>query len=254
MVEVPGRVYYVNTAFGQVVLVARPEAFKSTKPALVMFPGVSRSPVQLAEWPARLPEADVFLAGLPGVNQVPPWKETSLTNLVQAFAGTISRNLSGRPIHLAGESLGGLIALGLGTYPWASSVTAFDPPLRTGKLWPQREAVANSIDPLPWETIEGVLGIRRDGSFVDRSYLPMLAGLKCPTTIVAGTEALWPERPVLVSPSIIDDEDFEALRAYPVDVQRIDGGHLLLVDNPGVCQMLLRETIRRSPGGSGRGT
>jgi pimeloyl-ACP methyl ester carboxylesterase len=146
MVEVPGRVYYVNTAFGQVVLVARPEAFKSTKPALVMFPGVSRSPVQLAEWPARLPEADVFLAGLPGVNQVPPWKETSLTNLVQAFAGTISRNLSGRPIHLAGESLGGLIALGLGTYPWASSVTAFDPPLRTGKLWPQREAVANSID------------------------------------------------------------------------------------------------------------
>jgi hypothetical protein len=62
--------------------------------------------------------------------------------------------------------------------------------------------------------IAGVFGVTADAA-EDRNYLPVLDALKTTTEVIVGDEPLYPERPFVKLPSLVDLPEREALAAHP---------------------------------------
>ncbi|MEG8182298.1 alpha/beta fold hydrolase [Nocardia terpenica] len=83
---------------------------------------------------------EVFAVDLPGFGETAPLARTTVDTLTDALAAFLAEQGLERP-HLAGNSMGGLIALNLGARGLARSVTAFSPIgfwSTAGRAWCQR--------------------------------------------------------------------------------------------------------------------
>jgi pimeloyl-ACP methyl ester carboxylesterase len=238
----------------RVAFYAAPDWIGGDRPAVLMIHGAHRSAPDLAAWPGLLKDAaDVYLVEMPAHGRSTPIETPSVANVAQRLGEAIAETLPGREILVAGESVGGLVALALGGRSCAASVVAFDPPLSTRKLWawragqlPGRREFMRGRPALAAFDRE-TFGIVENG-LQDRLYYELFGDLTVPALIVAGDLSIFDpldgHRPAAFNAT----DRFVIERLYPgkAEIRTIAGaGHLLLEEAEEACADILRQQIGR---------
>lgn len=214
---------HVRTSYGDVVfLVSQVEG-----PTVVMIPGLTRSSRNLLEWRDHLPEFAVSFAELPGHNGAPPLNKTDILQWTAAFNDALPYAFPRREIFIVGESLGGLLAMGLA----AKHIIAVDPFLDAPQFIQDRVRVP-MIPP----------GLQR---ITLQPHHAVLDRIKSPTLVLGGKgETQDPDR----MPSALTDQDFARFAEHPlVTCERVEGGHLLLTQSQEAMIPVIRRTFRQVP-------
>jgi pimeloyl-ACP methyl ester carboxylesterase len=205
-----------NTEGGPIWVWGEPDAFKGAKPIVFVILGafaVERG--AMFNLQAYLPEADVFIAHLPG-NFTPSPRDHSIATYASSFSQVLT--YLARPAVVIGVSIGALVAFSL-TSPNVAAMVALDPPLTMGKAWPLlanfRERLSNHPDDQALaEFLWNIFGISPD-EHVERNYIHLLDNIKVPTWVIYGEEPLYPERAVTTLPSLVDEPERVLLRSHP---------------------------------------
>lgn len=236
------------TPVGEIWLHGEAEAFDGDAPIVLAIKGAfaeERGPYDLLQ--ARLPETAVMVAELPG-HTCPAFDFPSIGTFGYAF-GHVARGFT-RPVTVMGESAGGLVALAMDA---DVRRLALDPPLHTAKLWPAFPFYRRAYAELPRfrSFLTNVFGVTAEG-IVDRDYT---ATFVRPAHVMVGDVPLWPQRPFVQIPSVLDDEDRAVLTGRPeLRVTTVKGaGHLIYHDAPDVVIAAVRALMndQRVVGGHG---
>jgi pimeloyl-ACP methyl ester carboxylesterase len=196
----------------------------------------------MAELPDLLPEADVALVHLPGMN-TPFFREPSVQAFAEAFDQVLER-LSPRNVVVLGASVGGLVALAM-RHPAIRGLVLMDTALSMG-LWPLRNLVAPTTHPRAVEWYEAILGFssRRDGP--GRDYGHLLDGVDVPVLALIGDVPLGEPRSIATkAPSLVTPADRARYEEHP-GVQVITAwgcGHNLWRDNPALVLAAVRAAM-----------
>jgi len=240
----PTKLFFVKTRDGHLAFVGRPDLAVSSRPLVIVIHGAYRAAGDLAAWLNRLEDlpADVALACLPGHGNGPELSRFGVSAMIENLEDALAV-FAPRGVSIVGESLGGLIALGL-DYP----CVAFDPPLTTAKLWPiwasVRRAEARGVA-IPERFTKAVFGSPDD----DRRYHDLLDRPTARALVVLGDQPLQPPRDLQTSPSLVDDADRAVLASKSrIRTLTISGGHDLLNEAPDACERLIREFLGASFG------
>jgi pimeloyl-ACP methyl ester carboxylesterase len=168
-------------------------------------------------------EVSLVVANTPGFF-CPSLTETSIPAFARAMDEVVHQSLSGRPVYVCGESVGGLIALAMVTD--CAGRLVLDPPLRPAKCWPilpgfeERLAANPSLAPFMHE----VFGM---GAREERDYTPLLRGPRA--EVLVGELPLYPERESRLTPSLVDEPERDMIRA---------ADHLRLMIAPGAGHVI----------------
>lgn len=230
-----------DTSLGAVGLGLRPEIHASKRPVLVLIHGLGRNVgVFVPLIPAFEALGDVVFVELPAHGRAPAAPTPSLEVLANRTKEALAALLAGREMVIAGESLGGLLALALSSL--ARRVVAIDPPLTTAKLWPvQRWRRHDECFAPYYESIFGIAG----GAATDIDYRGLITGLACPAEILAGSEPLQPPRETTRVPSLVDEEDRAFIRqSRMASLTVVDGGHALLDTAPEECLAAITRALQ----------
>lgn len=171
---------------------------------VIFLPGFLCLASDLNLWRDLLP-AEVRTMDLPGQAGTAPIADQTVAGLVDHFAAIIPREA-----FVVGESLGGLIALGLAGR--GHRAAAFDPPLATAKSWQLHRGIPSSVAARPYrpwlpDFVANIFGAMPDGSIEERNYWPLLDALDAPAHIFAASEPLWPIRESDTVHSVLDEVD-----------------------------------------------
>lgn len=200
-----------------------------------MLPGTRIGPEMLAHWPGLIPGLEV--RPLPGFKG-PMLARWDLEAFVDHFAATLPVGAL-----VVGESLSGLIALGLAGRGWRA--VAFDPPLAMAKQWSVQRGVRRILAVEPPEhpihrIAPAVFGVMADGSQEERIYYPLLERLRASVDVVTGTVPLWPYGGAPGRACCIDAADRWVLARFTLaSVHTIVGPHNLLSENIEACRELI---------------
>jgi hypothetical protein len=222
--------YFVQTRHGPIVFAANQQTMDSRAPLVLLVHGAFRAPDDLVPLAAGLSE--VAFASLPGHRGAPELEKATLSSWTEAFDEAISVAFP-RPVLAVGESLGGLIVMGL-TSPRSRLI--IDPFLRTEHLWPLTEPIARAKAERrhvgATQVLEGEIKI--EGGLQNRSHMRVLAG----------NHELGERRLVYPIPSLLDAHD-EAILRKLFQVDRVPGGHCLVVDNLNACRAAVRTVFKQ---------
>jgi pimeloyl-ACP methyl ester carboxylesterase len=230
------------TRLGEISLWGDPDRLGSDRPAVLALPGVfARIDGFWFQLQEKLPEADVFATQLPG-HRSPPLAETSVAAFAEAFDEVIQGQLSGRPLLVCGESIGGTVVLALAS-PGPRRL-AIDPPLRTAGLWPLRARFAQIYRDVPERRafLESIFAF--DGQrFGDIDYIPLI---KHPARVLIGDLPLLPERASSVAPGLLGEAERDWLRRSPlIHATTVQGaGHIMTKFEAGLVEMVRAELAK----------
>ncbi|MFZ5729771.1 MAG: alpha/beta fold hydrolase [Pseudomonadota bacterium] len=212
----------VETAVGHVWFSSEPLA---DGPAVLLIHGAMRTTDEMQPVARRL--RNCVFGHLPA-HGVPALEGANLDLWSRAFATAASAYFRGRPVVLAGESLGALVCLGMARFPVPGllSVVAVEPPLSFS--WPLEAAALPA-----W-----LKDMLRD------DHRPLLASSRIPVTVVAGDAPLHPPRPLASTPSLLSDEDRQGVASLEV----LAGGHQLMTENPEGCAAIVRRHLAQYAG------
>ena len=212
----------------------------STRPLVVVLHGALRNSETTRAWHPLLAEQfDVLFVDLPGHGYSPADGEPSIQAFILRFREFIRRHLAHRAFVIVGESVGGLVGLGVadGSLPCVKGVIAADPPMSTAKQWPiysnfLHRAKTRPIGDYLMTFFRNAFGFTLDGVLTDRLYYPLVARVKVPALILTGDLPLFPVRSLPGIPCLIDDVDRTIIAAFAnpnVAMKTIkDAGHLCL--------------------------
>lgn len=217
--------YFVRTGYGRVTIRTKPETRDSTDPVLLFLHGAFRRAEDMTPLAERF--ENVAYGHLPG-HRVSELDAPTMDTWIKAFS--VATGLFKGPVIAVGESLGGVLAMGMRK---TAAAVAFDPFLRTAHLWPLENILAK-MDQLNY--CAAAREILRSGDFRD-----LLRGRSGHLEVVAGDQPLMPRRATASSPSLLGEEDEAILRTYG-QVTRVAGGHVLIQENLQACE----EAVRRS--------
>lgn len=195
---------------------------------VVIIPGLARLPSELSAY------ADLGrIIPLPGQG-APVLPEMTFAGIVSSLRLQIPAGA-----FVVGESLGGLIALGL-----PNPVLAIDPPLTTSKQWALQIAardMARRIAKRPFDDLlANVFGYMPDGGLEERIYYGLLERRQ-PTHILTGDLPLFPGHLPVPQPCMLDDVDRYMLQRAGVPVHQISGPHALMDANPAAVRQVILE-------------
>ncbi len=198
--------------------------------SVVFIPGLGRSATDLAGWLERLPGSRVL--------DYPRLENPTLDAYVAHFAEVIPAGS-----FVVGESLGGLVALGLAGLGYPGLGVDF--PLTTAKQWTLHRSLHSRAERFPLPEVfafnANLFGHMSDGAIVERNHYPLLLRVTAPFAIVTGSIPLNPPGADPYRPCMIDEDDAVFIRETKVDLFKIAGGHLLLSENPVAILALIRE-------------
>lgn len=212
----------VSTRLGEIWFSYEP---LSQGPAILLIHGAMRSANDLFRFGSAF--TNIVYAHLPN-HGVPPISSVSVDDWSKAFAVASSVFFQGRTFIIGGESLGGLVAIGMSRFfnPRACSVVAFDPPL-SKMPWPLSKAELDAEIRLLFEN----------------EYWWMLEGANIPVHIVAGLDPLEPPRATRRIPSLLSSSD--RIRASKLStLYEVPGGHLLLEESADSCRRILSDLMQ----------
>lgn len=194
---------------------------------------------------ARPVGLDYLRVHLPG-NHAPPLREVSVAAYSRALDAALASRFAGRPLMVAGLSVGALVALGL-RRPELRRLLLLEPPLRTHALWPLRAVLnpsqgASEIELAQLWSLFGIAPRLTQG----RDYRGLLNELSVPTRVLLGDLPLLPPRDLGRLPSLVDEESRAALDAHPlVRVSRVvGGGHGIQFEAARECFAVLVDEAR----------
>lgn len=221
--------YFVRTARGRVGIWTEPETRETLKPVLLFLHGAFRQVESMAPLAERF--ENIAYGYLPG-HRTPDLDEATMEAWVDAFSDAVT--IFKGPVIAVGESLGGILAMGMRN---TAAVVAFDPFLRTSHLWP----LANTLqyaeeNNLPWVQARQILSSNADFSHLLTRHSRYLE-------VLAGDEPLTPQRTLDFTPSLLDEEDEAVLRQHG-QVTRVPGGHDVVTHNLAACEAAVRRALR----------
>jgi pimeloyl-ACP methyl ester carboxylesterase len=225
----------------------------SGRPVLILIHGALRHSIDLFEW-VQLgePDFDVVFIDLPGHGKSPATPSATVEIFAANVGDAITCALGNREVVVVGESLGGLVAIALGTLPLGNirAIIAADPPLTMGKLWHIRNAIFNFLASSPSNLFLksfalNIFGVDADGNAHERNYLPLIEQSHKPILILTGDVPLFPVRNVNAVPSLVDEIDRYVISRFAGDKAKVEivanCGHLLLIDAQQQCRRLIAE-------------
>lgn len=190
--------------------------------------------------PAIEEVADVVFVRLPAHGTSPFAPTPSLEVLAARSREALETLLPARTTVLAGESLGGLIALAAS--PVAQRVVAIDPFLTTAKLWPVQRWRKDDERYAPF--YRNIFGLT-EAEVIDFDYRRLITDLACPAEVLAGSEPLLPPRATQRMPSLLDESDRALIRASRLaTLTVVEGGHALLDTSPAECLAAIRRALQ----------
>lgn len=220
--------YFARTTRGRVGIRTAPETRETREPVLLFLHGAFRRIDDLTPLAERF--SNIAYGYLPG-HLVPELDEPTMATWINAFSDAVG--LFKGPVVAVGESLGGVLAMGMRR---TAGAVAFDPFLRTSHLWPLKLTLQYAEENnLPWLSARAILNSDADfsGFIAERTgYLEVLAG----------DEPLMPPRTRDTPPSLLDEHDEAVLKRYGV-VRRVSGGHDLLRHNLPACEDAVRRAL-----------
>lgn len=212
----------------------------STRPLVIVLHGALRHSENTQPWfPVLNERFDVIFVDLPGHGRSPSDGEASIPAFTERFREFLLRHFARRDVVIVGESVGGLIGLGVadGRTPCVRGVVAADPPLTTAKQWPiytnfvmraKQQPIGNYL----MGFFANSFGYTPDGILGDRISYSLLPRVKVPALILTGTLPLFPVRPQQTIPCLLDDLDKAMIRAMKnphLSMATVQGaGHLCL--------------------------
>jgi len=227
----------------------------SDRPVVAFLHGSLRNSRALEDWPARIdPVADGVLFDLPGHGKSDPIAVPSVGGLAGRVLGGLRAAFPDRHVLLVGESLGGTLALAIGSVTEQNPVKAVfaaDPPMTTAKLWnvaiTHRLAMAKQEpDSFVHRLSDLVFGLKPN-AVEERIYYQLLGSLRVPAVIATGDVPLLPQRAKQLDTSIFDSVDqFVAKKLYPdkAQIERVPNcGHLMLIDAVQPCEAMIQRML-----------
>ncbi len=183
---------------------------------------------------------DVALADLPGHGQSAAPQPVTLDAYIEELRWLLSVHFASRAVVIVGDSFGGLLGIALGNHPPANlkGVVALDPLLATAKQWSIQDLLPRILDGQPPDGFRrqfagNIMGMRDDG-IEDKTYRHFIDGVRVPSLVLAGDEALGVRRDV-AGPSLLDDGD-RAFLAQKDMLTVIPGvGHQLVLQQPAAA-------------------
>jgi len=235
---------WMPTSRGRLCILVNRDPRGSTRPVVVVLHGALRHSENTQVWmPVLSDQFDVLLVDLPGHGRSPPDDDPSVAGFTERLREVIGGPLANREIVVIGESVGGLVAFGLGDgrLPQIKGVIVSDPPLTTAKLWPVfNNFLRPTLEPTEFvrafylSTFGYIADSPKQGRIVsDRIYYSLVAGVKVRTLILTGDLPLFPVRAVPQNvPCLLDEVDkaiISSIRNPHVSLQTIQGAdHLCL--------------------------
>lgn len=179
---------------------------------------------------------------LPGpveVMALPPI--TALDGLIEHFAAEIPDDAL-----VVGESLGGLIALGLAGRGYRA--VAFDPPLTMAKQWGLqyglRLLLAKGDDVLR-QRAASIFGVMPEGAQEERIYYWLLDAIRTTADIVSGNKLLFPAKHAYSDACLVDEVDRYVIGLNPmIRFTRIPGPHCLLTESVDASREVILRAVR----------
>ncbi|HEX2842496.1 alpha/beta fold hydrolase [Hyphomicrobium sp.] len=232
-----------STTSGSLHFIASTDFQNSNRHVVIMLHGALRCCDSLAGWlPVLSRDYDMILVDLPGHGRDRAIGNPSLSDYAVRLQDFISVIDERRKVAVLGESLGGLVALGLGqgTTPRVAAVMAADPPLSTAKQWCVRLNVQRPAIPMtPYQRalLTNMMGFDGDKILKDHLYYPLIEKVRVPTLVITGDTPLFPALPDVKDipkhvPCLIDEVDKAFIRQIGnplVSVEIIrDAGHLCM--------------------------
>lgn len=226
------------TSHGTLHFISRGDPGKSGKPLVFMLHGALRRAEHLADWfPILTDDYELLICDLPGHGR-DDGSEAADMNVYMRRVYEATTYFA-RPFVVVGESLGGLVALGIahGQDENIRGIIAADPPLSTAKQWcVSLNLMKESLTPYQKDLFAMVLGLRDDQFLGERLYYDLIKKAARPAIVVSGTKYLFPVRTSLPKehdvPCLIDSVDrafIDTIGNKFVSVQQVEGaGHLCL--------------------------
>lgn len=234
---------WARSKLGNLALVVDRDPRASDRPVVLIIHGALRNSNNLSGWtPILADRFDVVFTDLPGHGRSPGEGEHSIAALITRFKELIAKHFAGRDVVVIGESVGGLIGLGLadGQIPEIKGVVAADPPLSTAKQWSifgtfTRRARKSPIGDYLMSFMLEVFGYTADAIVAERVYYTYVGAVKIPVLLLTGDVSLWPVRSQEAIPCLLDDMDKWMLRAIGnpnISITTITGSDHLCLDKP----------------------
>ncbi|WP_328389264.1 alpha/beta fold hydrolase [Nocardia sp. NBC_00416] len=229
---------------------------------------------------------DVIAVDLPGFGESAPLPRTTVDTLTDALADFLADEGIDRP-HLAGNSMGGGIALNLGARGLARSVTAFSPIFfwdTPGRIWCQQslgqsKRLGRILGPTmpkvlgtalgrtlflglvfgkPWAVGSGIALDTAHGAVDSLGFSPALdsftdAGLHDPGALAELPVTIaWGNRDILLTYATQSRRARKVLpRARHITLE--GSGHTPFYDDPDACARVLLDLLPTQPGDHGGG-
>jgi pimeloyl-ACP methyl ester carboxylesterase len=183
----------ISTDLGLIPLWGEFETFAPDRPLVFVVQGAFAERGLMRRLYRHLPECDVVLAHLPGMN-TPHLKEITIPAFARAYDEVLAKEFSNRRVLRVGLSIGGLVTFAMRQ---GHALVAVDPPFQTGPLWPLlprlHVALAQQSDAQPRQWLWNIFGVS-ESSTVDRDYRYLVAANSVPAIVLVGGDPLEPER------------------------------------------------------------
>ncbi|THD78786.1 MAG: alpha/beta hydrolase [Phenylobacterium sp.] len=184
------------------------------QPAILLITGLFAEPGQWELDVSLLPPGfDYLRAHLPG-NHCPAIAELSVEALGRAFSQAIATRFEGRPVLVAGFSVGALVALSVRA-PNVGRLFLVEPPLRTHDLWPVVDWASGPLSDDQRTLLFNTLGVGAEG-LTQRDHTGLLARLDKPAEVILGAVPLLPPRRLDALPSLVDEPSRALLATHPL--------------------------------------
>ena len=229
-----------GTSLGDLYFLMDRDPRTSSRPLVIVLHGALRHSENTQAWfPVLSKDFDVIFVDLPGHGHSPSDGEPSIPAFTDRFREFLLRHFTHRDVVIVGESVGGLIGLGVadGRTPCVRGVIAADPPFSTAKQWPiyanfVHRATTRPIGDYLMTLFATAFGYTLEGLIGDRIYYSILAHVKVPALILTGTLPLFPVRAQQTIPCLLDDVDKAMIRA-------MKNPHLSMTTVPGAGHLCL---------------
>lgn len=205
-----------ETPLGQIVFSGE---FANGRPYLVIIRGAYANEDQFSQMHRFIKDVNIIYGDIPG-NMSPFLINNTVSDFSNAY--TVAIECLNFPVVVCGNSLGGLIALGIRAEN-VQSIVAIEPPLQPLKSKALRSAIADkyhrSTDTVEKEFLYNVFGASPEG-FHARDYRSIFADLQIRTKVIIGSDATF-------VPSVVLEEDANTMGNHPfINIERVPGvGH-----------------------------
>ena len=206
----------IETPLGQIALSGN---FRGNRPYVVVIRGAYATEDQFSQMQNFIPSADVIFGDIPG-NRSPFLSVNSIKSFSEAY--TLAIESLGNPTVVCGNSLGGLIALGIRSEN-VFSIVSIEPPIKPTYSKSLRSAIAGiyhkSKSSVEKSFLYDVFGASAEGFHV-RDYSWILSELNINSILITGSDTTD-------VPSVLSDSDADILKSHPfVTLERVAGvGH-----------------------------